>query len=58
MTTILDDLTTEYQAWCKANNLPCISADELACEPTLTPEQASYINLFMERWESANFTDD
>jgi hypothetical protein len=53
--TALDTLIIEFQAWCKGNNLPQMSADELFCEKVdvLTAEQKSYLLEFIERWEEA-----
>ena len=48
-------LIQEWETWCAANVLPCMSADELFAEKcdVLTKEQKSYILGFIERWEEA-----
>lgn len=49
-----DDLSKEFQLWCKNNNLPRESAEELILRPELNYEQRIYIADFMRRWEKAN----
>ena len=48
----LGQLTAEYQAYCDANELPHMSADELICE-TLTDAQRAWVSQFINRWEAA-----
>lgn len=52
---MLDTLCEEFEMFCKENNLPHMSADELFAEKcdVLTSEQKSYILGFIERWEEA-----
>ena len=52
---MLDNLIAEFEMFCKANNLPHMSADELFHEKydILTSEQKSYILGFITRWEEA-----
>jgi len=55
-----DNLTLEFTAWCKANNLPLMSADELLYEvaETATRDQNQYISEFIERWHEAQAAED
>jgi len=48
-----NSLIDEFETFCKDNNLPHMSADELFHEKyeVLTYEQKSYILDFIERWE-------
>ena len=50
-------LTDEYQAWCKARDIPPMSADELACDEdqmgALDNCDIEWVNLFIQRWEAA-----
>ena len=51
----MDDLIDEFEMFCKDNNLPHISADELFHEKyeVLSEEQKTYILGFIERWEES-----
>jgi hypothetical protein len=44
----------EFTDWCKENNLPQISADELLADKTLslTETQKEYLNVFMKLWDT------
>ncbi len=46
------DMCAELEAWCKAQGLPYLSADELVVEATLTPEQSTFLRDFMKRWDA------
>lgn len=46
--TTLDDLTLEYQNWCKRNNRKIISADEQLLDPNNSPEQVEYLEQFID----------
>ncbi|OWZ90416.1 hypothetical protein B9J07_27915 [Sinorhizobium sp. LM21] len=46
-------LYKEYRAWCGAQKLDWISADELILEETLTEEQRCYLSAFLIRWDEA-----
>ena len=50
---MLDNLITEWQTWCANNVFPQLSADELFLEVELTDEQKSYVEDFIERWDTA-----
>lgn len=47
----LNDLIDEWESYCKAQNLECLSADEMHLAQDLTTEQKTYINNFIERWD-------
>jgi hypothetical protein len=49
-------LCAELEAWCKAQGLPYLSADELAVLE-LTAEQREYVSNFMKLWD-ALFSDE
>lgn len=53
-------LHNEWGAYCAAEGLPCISADELLHEDgaNLTWKQRAYITAFIERWEAAQAAED
>lgn len=44
-------LCTELEAWCKAQKLPYLCADELAKKSFLNPLQREWISDFCRRWE-------
>lgn len=46
-------LIEQWEAWCAANNLECMSADEALMEydGQLTWDQKDYINQFIATWD-------
>jgi hypothetical protein len=47
-------LIEEYQAWCRAQGLPDMSADELVLEDEImTAEQRAWLMDFIHRWKAA-----
>lgn len=46
-------LTTELEAYCAAQSIPYLSADELIHEE-LTPEQRRWVSDFILRWEAVD----
>lgn len=46
-------LVTEFARWCKAQGLPCMSADELIFEPGLDEGHKAWLRDFLQRWETA-----
>lgn len=48
---IADMLHEELKEWCKVNNLPLVSADEILSEE-ITDDQRTYLLDFIERWET------
>lgn len=53
MTQTIDQLAGELEAWCEANNLPFVSADELISRD-VTAEQRAWLEQFLDRWEAAD----
>lgn len=51
--TAEQQLEAEYEAWCRANGLPLINADELIFEESLTAEQSTWLSGFIIRWDNA-----
>ncbi len=50
---MLNNLIDEWAGWCKENNLPHLSADELLVEDVvLTKVQRGYIRKFISTWEA------
>lgn len=47
----LNDLTDEWESYCKAQSLECLSAEEMHLTQDLTADQKTYINDFIERWD-------
>lgn len=56
LTTIA--LHAEWVDYCKAQGLPCISADELLHEDNITATQRRYIANFIAIWEEAQAAED
>lgn len=56
LTTIA--LHAEWVDYCKAQGLPCISADELLHEDNITATQRRYITNFIAIWEEAQAAED
>jgi len=49
---MLNNLIDEWAGWCKENNLPHVSADELLLEDIdLTKVQRGYIRKFISTWD-------
>lgn len=46
-------LVAEYQQWLRDEQLPVMSADELALEPFVTPAQRRWLGDFITRWDVA-----
>jgi len=53
MSEALDRLTDKYNQWINENNLPAMSADELAWEDCVNAEQHKWLRTFCEEWELA-----
>jgi hypothetical protein len=49
--TYLETLTQELQDFCRAEGLPFESADELSCNPDITPGQRQWLLDFCARWD-------
>ncbi len=45
-------LSAELQKWCKENNLPQWSADELVMEENISDNQRKWLRDFISRWEA------
>lgn len=55
---MLNNLIDEWAGWCKENNLPHVSADELLLEDIdLTKVQRGYIRKFISTWEACVYAD-
>lgn len=47
------DLIAEYEAWCAEHRLPCMSADELMVEMSLSPGEHLWLANYLKRWDAA-----
>ena len=58
--SVIDNMSQEYQAWLKQNNLPEMSADELLYDDSVekTPEQEKYLQDFISKWDEAQKIDE
>lgn len=47
-------MCAELEAWCTANALPYLSANDLLAEhdAALTPEQREYLSTYVQRWDA------
>jgi len=45
-------LCREWEEWCEAQELPCISADELEAEEGLSRKQREFVQTFITNWEA------
>jgi len=52
----INQLMEEFKDFCKRQNLPLQSADELLTKGDLTHYQEQYIIYFLTRWENAEGT--
>ncbi|MDP2449085.1 MAG: hypothetical protein Q8Q74_08075 [Polaromonas sp.] len=50
-------LCDELEAWCRAQKLPYLRADDLAAKGYLTPEQKEWIANFRQRWDALKSMD-
>jgi hypothetical protein len=48
---ILASLSAHWGAWCAAQGLPCLSADEMPLE-MMTDAQRTHTGRFIEAWEA------
>lgn len=56
--TTQQSLCDELEAYCKAQGLPFMSADELALRPGVTTEQARWLSEFGARWDAYMESDE
>ena len=50
---MLEQLIETYKTWIAEQNLPLMSADELAWEDCVNAEQREWLLSFCEEWENA-----